>query len=144
MIKSLILEMKGNQFPFGQVGDASVDIKKMLVKKRVVYRNSNEYVKLYEKIEKLKTISHKNTINLRSTEDNGNGYVDLYYPYVPIRLEDSFLENGTQTVKELHKQFIELAIYLAKNYILTSFNSERCGVIINEEKTLIKYFLPLN
>lgn len=97
-----------------------------------MYRNSSEYGKLKEKIEKLKTVAHKNTINLRSTEDNGNGYIDLYYPYVPIRLEDSFLENSSQTVKELHKQFIELAIYLAKNCILTSFSPERCGVIINE------------
>ena len=124
--------MKGNHFPFGQVSDCSVDIKKMLVKRRVMYRNSSEYGKLKEKIEKLKTVAHKNTINLRSTEDNGNGYIDLYYPYVPIRLEDSFLENSSQTVKELHKQFIELAIYLAKNCILTSFSPERCGVIINE------------
>jgi hypothetical protein len=44
----------------------------------------------------------------------------------------------------MHKQFIELAIYLAKNYILTSFNPNRCGVIINEDKTLVKYYLPLN
>jgi len=44
----------------------------------------------------------------------------------------------------MHKQFIELAIYLAKNYILTSFSPERCGVIINEGKSIIKYFLPLN
>lgn len=91
--------MKGNQFPFGQFSDSSLDPKKMLVKKRIVYRNSNEYSKLKEKIQKLKTVAHKNTINLRSTEDNGNGYIDLYYPYVPIRLQDSFIENSCQTVK---------------------------------------------
>ena len=78
--------MKGNQFPFAQVTDPSLDLKKMLVKKRITYRNSNEYAKIKEKIEKLKTVSHKNTINLRSTEDDGNGYIDLYYPYVGIRL----------------------------------------------------------
>ena len=92
----------------------------------------------------MKLISHKNTINLRSAEDNGNGFIDLYYPYVPIPLEESFIENPEQTVKELHKQFIELAIYLAKQYILTSFNPARCGVIINDKKSLIKYYLPLN
>lgn len=95
-------------------------------------------------MEKLKLISHKNTINLRSAEDNGNGFIDLYYPYVAIPLEESFVENPEQTVKELHKQFIELAIYLAKQYILTSFNPSRCGVIINDKKSLIKYYLPLN
>lgn len=83
--------MKGNQFPFAQIADASLDLKKMLVKKRIAYRNLNEYAKIKEKIEKLKTVAHKNTINLRSTEDDGNGYIDLYYPYVPVRLEDSFL-----------------------------------------------------
>jgi hypothetical protein len=46
MIKSLVHEMKGNQFPFGQIADSSVDIKKMLVKKRITYRNSNEYDKI--------------------------------------------------------------------------------------------------
>lgn len=68
----------------------------------------------------------------------------MYYPYVPVPLEESFVENPEQTVKELHKQFIELAIYLAKQYILTSFNPSRCGVIINDKKSLIKYYLPLN
>jgi len=103
----------------------------MLIKKRYHYKNITEYGKLRDKIDVLKNISHKNSINLRSTEDAGNGYIDLLYPYVPIPLEESFNENNNQTVKEMHKQFIELAIQLAKNYILTSFNPARCGVIIN-------------
>ena len=39
---------------------------------------------------------------------------------------------------------IQLAIHLAKNYILTSFNPNRCGVLFVEGKYLIKYYLPLN
>lgn len=144
MNSSMIYEMKGNQFPFGLLNDSAVEAKKILIKKRINYKNPVEYGKLKEKIEKLKGISHKNTINLRSTQDMKNGYIDLFYPYVPIPLQESFNENSNQTVKELHKQFIELAIYLAKQYILTSFNPARCGVIINERKTIIKYFLPLN
>jgi hypothetical protein len=59
-------------------------------------------------------------------------------------LEDIFAQDPEPSVKELHKQFISLAIYLAKNYILTSFNPNRCGVVLNEGKLLIKYYLPLN
>lgn len=33
---------------------------------------------------------------------------------------------------------------MAKNYILTSFNPGRCGVIFNENRSLVKYYLPLN
>jgi hypothetical protein len=44
----------------------------------------------------------------------------------------------------LHKQFIELAIHLAKHSILTSFSPGRCGVVVSGERTTIKYFLPLN
>lgn len=43
----------------------------------------------------------------------------------------------------MHRQFIELAIYLAKNCILTTFNPERCGIVINENRSLLKYYLPL-
>ena len=82
------------------------------------------------KIDKLKTISHKNTINLRSTEENNNS-ITLVYQYVPFSIEDSFIENPQQTVKDMHRQFIELAIYFAKNSIVTSFNPQRCGVVIN-------------
>lgn len=46
-------------------------------------------------------------------------------------MEDSFSENPNQTVKEMHRQFIELAIHLAKNCIVTTFNPQRCGVVIN-------------
>jgi hypothetical protein len=82
--------MKGNQFPFGQILHKQPETKKILIKKRYQYKNQNEYLKLKEKIEKLKNISHKNTINLRSAEDNNNGFIDLFYPYVPIPLEESF------------------------------------------------------
>jgi hypothetical protein len=54
------------------------------------------------------------------------------------------MENPTQTVKEMHRQFIELAIYLAKNFIATSFEGSRCGVVIAESKGTLKYYLPLN
>jgi len=40
---------------------------------------------------------------------------------------------------------IQLAIHLAKNCLLTSFNPNRCGVILNaDNKWQIKYYLPLN
>ena len=44
----------------------------------------------------------------------------------------------------MHRQFIELAIYLAKNFIITSFAPNRCGVLINESQSTLKYYLPLN
>jgi len=43
----------------------------------------------------------------------------------------------------MHRQFIELAIYLAKNGILTTFSPCRCGTLVNESKTCLKYYLPL-
>jgi hypothetical protein len=58
--------MNNTQFPFGQLGNSYQDIKKTLIKKRVFYRNSSEEAKLREKIESLKKITHKNTINLRT------------------------------------------------------------------------------
>lgn len=67
MKSSMIHEMKGNQFPFGLLNDSKVESKKILIKKRINYKNQLEYTKIKEKIDKLKTISHKNTINLRST-----------------------------------------------------------------------------
>jgi hypothetical protein len=67
MSNSLIYEMKGNQFPFGVLNDSPSDSKKILIKKRIHYKNQLEYSKLKEQIDKLKNISHKNTINLRST-----------------------------------------------------------------------------
>jgi hypothetical protein len=60
--------MNSTQFPFGQFGNTYEDIKKTLIKKRVFYRNSSEESKLREKIESLKKITHKNTINLRTIE----------------------------------------------------------------------------
>jgi hypothetical protein len=95
------------------------------------------------KIDKLKSISHKNTINLRSIEERENT-VDTIYQYVPLSLEESFAEDSSQTVKEMHRQFIELAIFLAKNCILTTFAPHRCGVLTNDDKNTLKYYLPLN
>ncbi len=141
----MIHQMNNTQFPFGQLGNSYQDIKKTLIKKRVFYRNSSEEAKLREKIESLKKITHKNTINLRTIQESGEGFIDLYYPYVPLRLEDCFgWESSGLLVKELHKQFIQLAIFLAKNYIITSFSPERCGVISSQDKTIIKYYLPLS
>lgn len=61
-----------------------------MVNKRYKYKNQAEFLKLKEKIEKLKTIAHKNTINLRYTQENQEGFIDLFYPYVAISLEDAF------------------------------------------------------
>jgi hypothetical protein len=115
-----------------------------LVKKRIHYRNSSEHALIREKVDKLKTLSHRNCINLRREEDSRQGWIDLYYAHVPLRLEEAFGEGLQATVKELHRQFIELAIHLAKNSILTSFSPSRCGVVATGERTLVKYFLPLN
>lgn len=49
--------MKGNEFPFSQLGDSLDDPSKMIVKKRIHYRNSNEYTLIREKIDTLKTLS---------------------------------------------------------------------------------------
>ena len=66
MNKSMIYEMKGNIFPFGVLNDSKVHNRKILIKKRLKCMSQSEYTKLKEQIEKLKQISHKNTINLRS------------------------------------------------------------------------------
>ena len=113
------------------------------MKKRYPYRTVEELEELMIKVDKLKSISHKNTINLRSIEEAPSS-IDLIYQYVSLSLQDSFNENGKQTVKQMHKQFIELAIFLAKNCILTTFSPSRCGVVVNEEKSILKYYLPLN
>ena len=33
---------------------------------------------------------------------------------------------------------------MAKNYILTSFNPTRCGILLKEDRSVVKYYLPLN
>ena len=95
-----------------------------------------------EKVDKLKSISHKNAVNLRSAQEEG-GCIDLFYQYVPSALEDAFNDNPELTVKEIHRQFIELAIFLAKHCIVTTFNPARCGVVVKEHQTILKYYLPL-
>jgi serine/threonine protein kinase len=135
--------MKGTQFPFGLLKVEDHNIRKAFIKKRYHFKDEEERQLLMEKINKLKNISHKNNINLRSTEEQDTS-ITLVYQYVPYSLEDSFNENPNQTVKDLHKQFIELAIYFAKNGIVTTFNPQRCGTIINEQTSTVKYYLPLS
>ena len=139
---SLVHEMKGTQFPFGVLKVDEGDIRKAFIKRRYQFKDSEEYDQLKLKIDKLKTISNKYTINLRSTEETANS-ITLVYQYVPFSIEDSFVENPEQTVKDMHRQFIELAIYFAKNGIVTTFNPMRCGVVINENISTLKYYLPL-
>lgn len=86
---------------------------------------------------------HRNVINVRSVEESEDE-VSIYYGWVPLSLEGAFSELSQETFKELHRQLIQLAIHLAKNYILTSFNPARCGGLFVEGKFLIKYFLPLS
>jgi hypothetical protein len=95
-----------------------------------------------EKVEILKSISHKNAVNLRSTVEENN-FIDLFYQYVPISIDDAFTENPDLTVKEMHRQFIELAIFLAKHCIVTTFSPNRCGVVMKDGNTQLKYYLPL-
>lgn len=90
--ESKTYEITGNQFPFG-VLSASSESAKIFVKKRYSYRSEEEYDELMKKVEKLKTISHKNTINLRSICE-GSKYVDTFYQYIPISLEDFFCEGN--------------------------------------------------
>jgi hypothetical protein len=81
----VVHEMKGIQFPFGVLNVFDSEIKKVLVKKKYIFKDEEEYHQLRVKIEKLKNITHKNTINLRSTESNNNS-VSLFYQYVPYSL----------------------------------------------------------
>lgn len=145
MIKSGIVEMKGSEFPFGQLEGESVDPRKLQVRRRVHYRNSKEQALIREKVDSLKTLSHRNCINLRKVSHQPQqNCLDLYYGYVPLRLEQAFEDGARPSVKDLHKQFIELAIHLAKHSILTSFSPSRCGAVLTEGRVLVKYFLPLN
>jgi hypothetical protein len=64
---NLIHIMKGTQFPFGVLNTNDQLLRKIFVKKRYLFNNEEEYEQLKAKVERLKTISHKNAINLRST-----------------------------------------------------------------------------
>lgn len=55
----------------------------------------------------------------------------MIYQYVPLSLEESFTGDSKQTVKAMHRQFIELAIFLAKHCIQTAFSPSRCGILPN-------------
>lgn len=46
MNNSLIHEMIDNQFPFGVLKSTKVDWKKILIKKRINFKNQNEYIKI--------------------------------------------------------------------------------------------------
>jgi len=81
----LVHEMKGIQFPFGVLNVSDSEIKKVLVKKKYMFKDEEEYHQLRVKIDKLKNITLKNTINLRSTESNHNS-ISLFYQYVPYSL----------------------------------------------------------
>lgn len=80
-------------------------MKKTLIKKRYQPKDEEEYHEMIEKVEKLKNISHKNAVNLRSAVQQNN-CIDLFYQYVPIAIEDAFNENPDLTVKDMHRQFI--------------------------------------
>ena len=58
--------MRGNQYPFGELPEQTVQDKKTLIRKRMPFRNSREFRKMHEAVDVLKKVSHKNTINLRS------------------------------------------------------------------------------
>lgn len=60
--------MKGNQFPFGLLKVDDLTLRKTFIKKRYIFKDGEEQALLMEKVNKLKNISHKNNINLRSTE----------------------------------------------------------------------------
>jgi hypothetical protein len=55
------------------------------MKKRYPYRTVEELEELMIKVDKLKSISHKNTINLRSIEEAPSS-IDLIYQYVSLSL----------------------------------------------------------
>lgn len=61
-----VYEIRGQQFPFGRLQMATGDLRKIFVKKRYFFGCEEEYEELMMKINTLKSISHKNTINLRS------------------------------------------------------------------------------
>ena len=62
---SLVHEMKGTQFPFGVLRIADHQMRKSFVKKRYYFKDQEEYQQLRTKIDKLKNIAHRNTVNLR-------------------------------------------------------------------------------
>lgn len=66
----------------------------------------------------------------------------MYYHYVPCSIEDAFPCLSQADFKEVHKQLIQVAIHLAKHYVLTTFSASRCGVVWLEDKFIVKYFLP--
>jgi hypothetical protein len=113
------------------------------VRKAYPFRTEKERRILLEKVNALKDMYHRNVINMRNAEETG-GTFTIFYHYVHASIDSAFPCLTQSTFKEVHKQLIQLAIHLAKNYVLTSFNPSRCGVVFLDDKFVIKYFLPLS
>lgn len=96
--ESRVYEMRGNQFPFGVFTAEEDGPRKIFVKKRYSFKNGEEFDELMEKIAQLKAVSHRNTINLRATEEKED-HVDMLYQYVPLSLEEAFSEQPSQAVR---------------------------------------------
>ena len=56
--------------------------------------------------------------------------MDLYYQNVGQNLQEVLEGVDAEGVKLLHRQFIELAIGLAKAGVVTKFRGECCGAIV--------------
>lgn len=64
---TIILDMNGNEFPFGVISDLSGELsnKKILVRKHLQFRTPKEEKNIREKLAILTKLCHRNVINIR-------------------------------------------------------------------------------
>lgn len=88
-----IIEIEGNQFPFG-VGEFEQEDEKegkgVWVRSKVGFRSPKEQESIIFKINLLKNASHRNVINIRSVQEGPGNFFTVYYNYVPLSIQNAF------------------------------------------------------
>jgi hypothetical protein len=136
----MIVDIEEEQFPFLTLKKLSKTHKIVMAKRRHRLDSSPHSLHLLHKIMTLAHLPLGNLINVRFVEEEEH-WVDLYYQNVPMRLREVLGEADADGLRILHRQFIDLAIGLAKVGIVTVFEGDRCGAIVENEETIVKYYL---
>lgn len=85
----------------------------------------------------LKAARHDHLVNVDRMLE-GQDYVELYYDYVPMRLEKWLLDVNEELVGVLEEQLVEVAEYLTRCSLKFDFDPACVG--LSKEMT-VKYFL---
>ena len=84
------------------------------------------------KVNKLTKLTLHNLIHIRFVEQEEQ-WVDLYYQNIPTALSDLISDFDAQALKHLHRQFIDIAMGLAKAGIIATFSPNSCGGILEDD-----------